>query len=394
MRTEIITSLAQVDAAAWDALTGDNNPFIEHAFLSLMETSGSVGVEVGWEPHHVLVWEGDQLVGAAPAYLKDNSYGEYIFDWSWADAAHRLGIPYFPKLVIAAPFTPATGPRLLVHPNANKEDVWHTLLNRLKTLVGELGAWSFHILFCTDEEADFIEREGYIRRATYQFHWRNNQYTSFDDFLGALRSRNRKQIRKERKKACGAGLEIELLYGDEATDEDWEMMYKLYMSTAARKWGQPYLTHDFFRQARTSLGARPLLLFARRDGEVRAGTLSFAKGKHVYGRYWGCFEYCDGLHFELCYYRLIEYAIERGGLLVEAGAQGQHKIKRGYLPVVTHSGHHFEVEELGHALNHIMQREASFMRKDIEEAQKDGPFREDSIPPFPARAGICLDTHT
>ena len=390
MRVSTVSRLEEVPAEDWNALVGENNPFIEHAFLSLLETSGSVGWEAGWEPTHVLVWEGEKLVGAAPTYLKDNSYGEYIFDWSWASASQRLGLPYYPKLTIAVPFTPATGPRLLVHPDADKEAVWKKLVAGLRELMKASGAWNLHILFCLEEEAEFLEKQGLIRRATHQFHWRNDGYKDFGHFLKAMRSQARKQVRRERRRVSEYGIDIEILQGEQVTEEDWKTLYRLYMSTSARKWGTPYLTRAFFEDAHYALGATPFVVFARERGEVVAGTLSFIKGDHLYGRYWGSFARFEGLHFELCYYQLVEYAIENGLSLVEAGAQGHHKLKRGFLPVVTHSAHDFKHSALHDAFDRICKAEQEYTIEDITSAQCQGPFREDGIPDYPPSAGIPL----
>lgn len=390
MRIEVVSSLRDVDAAAWDALVGEHNPFVEHAFLSLLEDSGSVGEEEGWEPMHLTVWEGERLVGAAPVYRKDHSYGEYIFDWSWADASYRLGLPYYPKLVVAVPFTPATGPRLLVHPEARRDRVWKALADGLRALCKASGSWSAHILFCMDEEAEFLHENGYLRRGTHQFHWRNDGYACFDDFLAAMQARSRKQTRRERRRVQEAGVEVTLQRGDEVSQDDWRQMYALYMSTSARKWGQPYLTRAFFEGALERIGSRALLCFAKEQGEVVAGTLSFAKGDHIYGRYWGAFKRIDGLHFELCYYRLIEHAIEHGCLLVEAGAQGSHKLKRGFLPVMTHSAHFFTQKELGSVFAIHTRQEAKHLEEELAMVQTEGPFREDGLPNLPPCAGIDL----
>lgn len=391
MYCKILRSLEDVPAPEWDALVGENNPFVEHAFLSLLERSGSVGESSGWIPAHVTIWDEERLIGAAPTYIKDNSYGEYIFDWSWAELSHRMGVSYYPKVVVAVPFTPATGPRLLYHPEANRDEIWEAIVIGLQELVRMADASSFHILFCLDEEAAFLKELGLVRRATHQFHWRNNDYQSFDDFLGALRSQSRKQIRRERRKATqDAGLSIELVRGDQVDDETWRTFFQLYRSTTDRKWGQAYLRRRFFTDAKDTIGHRSLLAIARdqANGEIVAGTLSFAKGKHVYGRYWGAFRDYDGLHFELCYYQLIEFAIANQCSLFEAGAQGTHKIKRGLLPNVTHSIHYFALEQLGSAFRMIMDEERKHIFDEIEDAQCEGPFKEDCLPPGEPVAGF------
>lgn len=388
MKIETVARIDEIPSADWDALVGENNPFVEHSFLSLLESSNSVGYDSGWDPYHITVRDDEnRLIGAAPTYIKTDSYGEYIFDWMWVDVARRLGVDYYPKIVVAVPYTPATGPRLLYHPEANKEQVWSALVLGLQELMEAAHASSIHVLFCLDEEAAFLEKAGLVRRATHQFHWRNNNYRSFDDFLGALRSSNRKQIRKERRRVSEADIDIQLLRGDEAGPDLWGAMYKLYRATGSKKWGTPYLTRSFFRHAQETVGSRALLAFAREQGDIVAGTLSFQKGKHLYGRYWGSFDDVDCLHFELCYYQLIDYAIENNLRLLEAGAQGSHKVKRGFLPTITHSAHHMKHPILRSAFDEIMSGERVSLDEQIEEAQRMGPFREESIPPFEPIAG-------
>ncbi len=390
MKITTIQAMTDISAEAWDALVGENNPFVEHAFLSLLETSGSVGPGTGWMPAHVLVWDNDDddvLVGAAPTYVKTDSYGEYIFDWTWAEISQRLGIEYYPKIVVAVPFTPATGPRLLYHPERKKEEIWSALVLGLKELLDAVDASSLHILFCLDEEATFLEKAGLARRGTHQYHWRNNNYKDFDDFVGRLRSTARKQIRKERRRVQQTSLAMELIRGDEAGDEIWSQMYRLYMSTGAKKWGTPYLTKEFFQAAGDTVGSRALLGLARDNGRLMAGTLSFQKGKHLYGRYWGCFAPVDCLHFELCYYQLIEYTIAEGYTLLEAGAQGAHKIKRGFLPTITHSAHYMSHPLLHSTFVDYTRQELESMEKQMEEFRNMGPFRSEEIPSFPPIAG-------
>ena len=391
LRIEVLSSLEKITPSAWDSLSDPHHPFVEYAFLRLLETSKSVGEGTGWEPAHIAIWEGERLCGAAPAYLKTDSYGEYIFDWEWAGIARRIGVPYFPKIVVGVPYTPATGQRLLVHPSEKDKDRIRRLLVRgLLALMEEAEASSIHILFCTDEEAAFLKEEGFSRRATHQFHWRNNGYTEVEDFLGALRSSCRKQIRKERRCVEQSGLALSLQDGGEVSQADWATLYALYASTIDRKWGSPYLTKRFFLEAPHKLAGRALVGLARQSGEIVAGTLSFRKGQHLYGRYWGCFQHIEHLHFEMCYYQLIEYAIQHGYTLVEAGAQGSHKLKRGFLPVIIHSAHLFRHPLLGEAFAHHAAREEDAMQHHIAASQADGPFRDDALPPFPPLAGIPL----
>ncbi len=390
LRIEILPSLGRIGAAAWSALEDPHNPFLDYSFLRLLEDSGSVGPNTGWLPAHVTVWDQQELLGASPTYIKTDSYGEFIFDWEWANIARRVGVPYYPKLVVGVPFTPATGPRLLVHPKEDPDLIRRLLVQGVRELMIASEASSIHVLFCNDEEAAFFETCGFSRRATHQFHWRNPGYTDFEDFLSALRSQNRKQIRKERRCLGGAEFKVSLQTGDQLDANEWMTLFRLYTSTSDRKWGSPYLTRSFFVDARNTVKDRALVGLVRRNGQIVAGTLSFAKGKHIYGRYWGCFEHIDNLHFELCYYQLIEHAIASGCTLVEAGAQGEHKLKRGFLPVVIHSAHLFRHPVLHQAFHDFADREAAVVQREIASAQSDGPFRDETIPVFPPIAGIPL----
>ena len=394
MQVEIQPSLDAVAPAEWDALAGDDHPFLEHSFLALLERSKSVCASAGWAPAHILVRDGSRLIGAAPTYVRGDSYGEYIFDWAWADAAARAGLSYYPKITVAIPFTPATGPRLLVHPEADRDETRRALIAGLQALRDEVNASGVHVLFCQDEEADFLNKNGFSRRATHQFHWRNDSYSGFDSgersFLSMLRSSARKQIRKERKRSCAQGLSFETRRGNELGDEEWNALFRLYRSTSDRKWGSPYLTEAFFSAAGTTLGERAVAVLVKRGQEIVAGTLSFAKGKHLYGRYWGAFEELDCVHFEACYYQLLDLAIAEGYTLVEAGAQGPHKIKRGFLPVQTHSAHALHHPGLQHAIDNANQAEMAELRLQLEQIQHEGPFRADCIPPQAKIAGISL----
>lgn len=383
----IVDGLDKVSAEAWDALVGDDNPFVEHAFLRLLETTGSVGPDTGWMPAHLLVQSDEQLVGAAPTYVKTDSYGEYIFDWAWAEAAMRAGIDYYPKLVVGVPFTPATGPRLLVHPDADTDRVSLALMKGLEKLTTVAGASGVHVLFAMDDEAERLDSAGFARRATQQYHWFNDGYGDFEDFLGAFKASARKQIRKERRRVTEAGLSIELLRGSDAEPAIWSTMSELYRSTYQRKWGRPYLTEAFFDGAAEAIGERAIIVVARAEGEVVAATLSFEKGRHLYGRYWGAFQAVDGLHFELCYYRLIEHAIATGKTLFEAGAQGQHKLRRGFVPVAVHSAHHITHPGLHDAVADFVAGERIAMHEELALLSALVPFRRDEDRARPRSAG-------
>jgi len=387
---EIVSSIDEVDAVTWDALRPDDNPFLAHAFLRHLEASGSVGGDTGWIPRHVVVKDGARVVAAAPTYVKLHSYGEYIFDWAWADAAQRAGLDYYPKLVVGVPHTPATGPRLLVHRDFDRELGRRALGEGVLLLAKDLGASSAHVLFALDDEVESLSRVGFHRRATHQYHFRNPGWNDFDAFTASLRSEVRKQLKKERRRVGEAGLDISLVRGDAASLDEWRTMDALYRSTSGRKWGSPYLTKRFFEDARTTIGESALLCFARREGAIIAGTLSFTSSDAVFGRYWGATTDVDGLHFELCYYRLIDHALANGMTLVEAGAQGEHKVKRGYLPVVTHSAHALLHPGLDDAIGRFLAKERASVAAQIDGWAKEGPFRDDAIPRFPLRAGVPL----
>jgi hypothetical protein len=372
----LITDLSEVDADAWDALTGEDDPFVEHAFLQTLEESGSVGGESGWNPCHLTVWEDERLVGALPLYEKEHSYGEYIFDWAWADAAMRIGIPYYPKLVSMVPVTPATGRRLLVHPEADRENVIAGLVQTALAVAEEIDASSVHFNFLTEEEREDLSlNPALMSRMTQQFHWHNDGYESFDDFLGRMRSSSRKQIRKERRRVAESGLRALVKTGDELTKKDWKALHHFYRDTCGRKGSFPYLTRKFFDLLPERLAHRVVAAIAYDGDRPVAGTLNFEKGAHIYGRYWGAEADYDMLHFELCYYSLIERAIDRKMSRFEAGAQGMHKLKRGLMPVPIHSVHFVRHRVLADAVGDYLPREAASTKMRIAELAAHGPFR-------------------
>ncbi|MFC4256992.1 GNAT family N-acetyltransferase [Altererythrobacter xixiisoli] len=329
-------AVGRIDAASWDALVGGGNPFMSHAFLTALEDSGSVGPGTGWAPAPLVIENGGgQLLAALPAYAKGHSQGEYVFDHAWADAWHRAGGDYYPKLQIAVPFTPASGPRLLLSDPAMAP----LLLRAVEQLCRNEGFSSAHASFIEPEQRPLFEQAGWLRRHDIQFHWLNRDYASFDDFLAALSSRKRKDIRKERE-AAQAGVEIRTLSGADLKPEHWDAFWQFYQDTGARKWGTPYLTRSAFDLLGERMGDQILLFLAYADGQPIAGALNFIGADALYGRYWGCLVDKPFLHFELCYYRAIDEAIARGLNRVEAGAQGGHKLARGYEPVQTCSMHY------------------------------------------------------
>lgn len=370
-----LESVGEVAAKAWDALVGDDDPFTRHAFLAALEESGAVGEGTGWFPRHLVLREGGELVGAMPLYLKAHSYGEYIFDWAWAEAAMSAGLDYYPKLVCAVPFTPAGAGRLLTRRGASREAVVRRLLRGAKDCAGELGASSVHLLFITDSEAALAEAEGFHPRLTYQFHWDNEGYESFDHYLNQMRSAVRKQIRRERRRAAQSGLRLATLDGPELDERHWRALYSFYEDTCSRKWGRPYLDQAFFERARATLAHDVVATLALDGTEAVAGALFFRRGRALYGRYWGARRDVDALHFELCYYRPIELCIDRGYAHFEAGAQGGHKLKRGLLPAPTHSAHWMHHAGLAQAIGQALRRERRLMAQEIGYLAARSPYR-------------------
>ncbi|MCH9020838.1 MAG: N-acetyltransferase [Proteobacteria bacterium] len=378
----VLSGIGEVPAAAWDACAGDGNPFVSHAFLSALEESGSATAETGWAPRHVVIEDADgrdadgRVVGAAPMYLKSHSYGEYVFDHGWADAFERAGGRYYPKLQVAVPFTPVSGPRLLARPGPRAAGVRRALAAALADVTRRSDASSLHVTFCTEAEWRLLGDLGFLLRSDRQFHWTNDGYASFDDFLGALSARKRKTIRRERRDALANGITIETLTGNDIKSEHWDAFFTFYTATSDRKWGFPYLTRDFFDRLGAGLGGRVVLIMARREGRLIAGALNVIGRDALYGRNWGTIEHHPFLHFELCYYRAIDFAIERGLGRVEAGAQGPHKIARGYLPVHTYSAHWIRHAALRDAVAHFLARERPAVDAEVEFLADHAPFRK------------------
>lgn len=375
--------LDDIDPDDWDRLTDPSDPFTTHAFLHALEASGSACADTGWAPAHVTVRQGNTLVAACPAWIKDHSYGEYIFDWGWAQASQRAGLPYYPKIVTAVPFTPAQSRRLLVHPQAGTGDLppadqlRSALFQGLRALADSIEAWSIHVLFCTEEERAGLAQQGVVPRLTHQFHWVNEGYESFDDWLQRFRSKLRKEARRERRRPEALGAVVHEVRGDDMTDAHWDAIEAFYRDTCSRKWGEAYLTPDFFRLARTELRHLVIGLLAEAEGRFVASALLFQRGAHLYGRYWGCESAYEQLHFELCYHRPIEMCIERGWSRFEAGAQGTHKLRRGLMPSPTYSAHWLRHPGLERAVKEAMQEESRRTELEIDKLAHHGPFRRD-----------------
>ncbi|MCP4181799.1 MAG: N-acetyltransferase [Hyphomicrobiales bacterium] len=359
-------------------LTELPNPFVSYAFLSSMEDSGSAIRETGWLGQHLLLQdEGDKTVGILPCYLKNHSQGEYVFDHGWADAFERAGGHYYPKLQCSVPFTPATGPRILVGNDQNAELHRSVLASGLKQLCSKLGVSSAHITFVSKDEWQALERQDYLLRVDQQFHWQNQNYDNFQQFLDGLSSRKRKNIRKERKSALAIdGLEIEWIKGQDISEKIWDQFFEFYLDTGSRKWGQPYLTREFYTLVGERMPDQVVLVMAKRKGKYIAGAINFVGDNCLYGRHWGCVEYHPALHFEICYYQAIEFAIAHGLGRVEAGAQGPHKLARGYLPVTTFSVHWIENPGLRNAISDYLDSERKHVKKESEFLSTHGPFKK------------------
>lgn len=389
---KVAPSIADIPAPAWDACAGDDHPFVCHAFLDALERSGSVGRDAGWVPHHLVIEDdAGRLIGAAPAYLKGHSQGEYVFDHGWADAYERAGGCYYPKLQCAVPFSPVTGPRLLVHPDlpapatadspattnppATFNSIADALTRGLMQVTDQYGISSLHITFPTRAEWDRFGRHGMLQRIGRQYHWHNDGYSCFDDFLAALASRKRKAIRRERKTVADSDLTIRTLTGSDIQPRHWDAFYRFYIDTGSRKWGLPYLNKAFFHRIGETMPERIALVMVENSGRLIAGALNLIGSDCLYGRNWGCIEDHPFLHFEACYYRAIDFAIDRGLRRVEAGAQGEHKIQRGYVPTETYSAHHIPDRGFRKAVEDFLDRERRLVMHEIDGLSDHAPFR-------------------
>jgi hypothetical protein len=390
IQVRIADSLEGIPAAQWDALANPPagpealagaepqetyNPFVSHAFLSALEDSGCVGGRSGWQPAHVLIEVKGEVIAAAPCYVKSHSRGEYVFDHGWADAYEQAGGEYYPKLQVCVPFTPVTGPRLLVAPGTDRETGRAALVAGLRALRDRIDASSAHLTFLPKADWEALGEIGLLQRVDRQFHWFNEGYASFDDFLAALASRKRKAIRRERRDALEPGITVETLAGRDITEAHWDAFFAFYMDTGSRKWGRPYLNRKFFSLVGERMPERIVLILAKRSGRYIAGAINFLGGDALYGRNWGCIEDHPFLHFELCYYRAIDYAIAHGLARVEAGAQGEHKLARGYRPVATYSAHDIADPALRRAIAEYLTRERRSVAEAADELAEALPFR-------------------
>ena len=374
MQTQLVTSIEDIDPEAWNALTGDDDPFVEHAFLLALEDSGSVGRGTGWLPHHVVLKDEGRLVAALPLYLKEHSYGEYVFDFGWANAAMRAGMRYYPKLVAMVPFTPATGRRFLFAADIAPQLAVSRLLDGALDALRQLRASSVHLHFLNNQEAEWIAADGRFQaRLSSQFHWRNRGFSSFDDHLATFRSAVRKEVKKERRRVREAGIQVAVIEGASLNAQQWEALTRFYFDTCHKHGSGPYLTGEFFELIAKRHAERVVAALAYEGDEIIAGTLNFEKGAHLYGRYWGATRDYDSLHFELCYHSLIERAIGRGQQRFEAGAQGLHKLRRGLLPVAIHNACYIADPRLRAAVSEFLVREEASVRFELAELAHHGP---------------------
>lgn len=370
----VITRIADLDAAQWDALAGES-PVTRHAFLAALEATGCVGAHIGWEPVHLALFRDGVLAAAMPLYVKHHSWGEFVFDWAWADAYRRHGLHYYPKLVCCAPFSPVPGPRLLATSDADRE----MLLGAALKLTHDTGCSSFHILFPAAPDHATLESTKLLHRSGFQFHWHNAGYATFDDFLAALTHDKRKKIRQERKKLAALGVTFRWVEGAESTDADWAHFWRCYADTYARHRSEPHLNPEFFAALRASMPENLVLIIADQDGAPVACSFCLKDGERLYGRHWGTLEYLPGLHFETCYQQGIEYAIANGLQVFEGGAQGEHKLARGLVPTATHSWHWLEDAGFRQAADRFLERETEAITHYMEELE--GPFRRARVCP-------------
>ena len=376
----LTNSIKDIAKNEWDICAGIDNPFLSYDFMSSLEDSGSVSPETGWLPQHLLYRNSSKkLIGIVPLYLKGHSYGEYVFDWGWADAFERAGQKYFPKLLSAVPFTPVTCPKLFVCPDENKQQVHSVLVNGLVSALTQLNVSSLHVNFSTEGDWNFLGESGFLKRLGIQYHWHNDNYASFEGFLANLSSRKRKAIRKERKAAAASGVKIRLLTGEEIKRRHWDAFYRFYVDTSDRKWGSAYLNREFFDILGERMADKVLLVMAEYDETLVGGALNFIGTDTLYGRNWGCLADFKFLHFEACYYRAIDFAIERGLSRVEAGAQGHHKLQRGYTPTLTYSNHYILDAQFREAVAEFLKREGRHVLLEKTELEKQSPFRKIEI---------------
>ncbi len=372
-------ALASIPAGAWNRLDGTDSPFLRYEFLYALEKTNCVCPKTGWIPQHLALYEfadePDSLIGAIPLYIKNHSYGEYIFDWAWANAYDRSGLNYYPKLSVAIPFTPVTGKRLLVSGNRNREAISKLLIDGALSVAEKYQASSIHWLFTTKEESALLQQHRHLFRTGYQFHWHNNNYNNFDHFLESLSAQKRKKIKRERRQVRDAGITMEVITGKEIRDDHWDRFYGFYTNTIQKHGAIPYLNREFFHEIGRTMPDSVVLVFAHQDDKVIAGSLNYKSDNTLYGRYWGSLGSYHSLHFETCYYRAIEFCIENRLTRFEAGAQGGHKLSRGFLPVEIYSAHWLDHPEFNRAVADYIEREQNDIEYQIDELNEHSPFK-------------------
>ncbi len=381
MHITIAEQLSGIEARAWNRFPTGGYPFARHEFLSALEHHGAVGSHSGWTPHYLLAWDGTALTGALPLYLKSHSWGEFVFDWSWAQAYAQHGKAYYPKLVAAIPYTPCTGPRLLLNATAQAETVGHSLIEKAKTLAAELNVSSLHWLFTSQDQALELETHGFQQRLDCQYHWHNQDYADFDDYLGQFTAEKRKKVNRERRRVREAGVELRTLMGTELGTREWRAFYRFYRNTFLEKSGMVPLSPGFFEELGATMPEHLLMVLAYHQGDYVAAALSFRSDDTLYGRYWGASEAFHSLHFETCYYAGIEYCIRQGLKRFEPGAQGEHKISRGFIPTFTYSAHWMLDPGFHGAVTRFLAEERGLMLRHRDELRTHLPFKmaEDSV---------------
>ncbi len=381
MHVSVVDSLEKIPASDWNGLAGASNPFLRHEFLAALEATGCVGANAGWLPRHLVVHADGprqgRLIGAVPMYLKNHSYGEYVFDWAWANAYERAGHRYYPKLVVSVPFTPVAGARLLTAADGDALAIKTRLIETARQYMRESGASSLHWLFLTEADAPLLEADGHLLRTGFQFHWSNPGYRDFDDFLSTFTAQKRKKIKRERRYVQEAGIAMEVVTGSAVTPSHWDTFYEFYHSTIRAHGAIPYLSREFFRRLGETLRDQVVLVFARRGLDYVAGALNLRGADTLFGRYWGSHGQFNGLHFETCYYTAIEYCIAQGLRRFEAGAQGEHKLARGFTPVVTRSAHRLAHPQFSRAVADYLARERIDVASYVDELNEHAPFKKE-----------------
>lgn len=383
MHLEFNETILRLPAASWNQLITDSNPFLRHEFFAALESTGCVGGQSGWYPQYLLVFEDSSrstLIAAVPLYLKTHSYGEYIFDWAWANAYQHAGLEYYPKLVAAVPFTPASGPRLLLSGHVNDNQILPLVTDAIFSQAETLQCSSVHWLFCPEQQATDLRKQGYLKRKTYQYHWVNQGYRDFDDYLANLSAKKRKNIRHERRDVERSDITIDILNGNDVTPALWNTFYQFYIDTIRNHGAMPYLNADFFHAVGKNMADNVLLFLASHENRPVAGALFFHSADTLYGRYWGSLQSFDKLHFELCYYQAIEYCIQHGLQYFEAGAQGHHKLSRGLLPTPTYSAHWLKHPQFNNAVAEYLQHEENNMDYEMDKLNEHTPFKASPLP--------------